>query len=259
MPRVAALTGERDLSGAADSAKGQTMDINHSNGRAVRTAALALGAIFLALTAACTTTTQGLAVPEKFSAETTLSGASDTVGDQGACTHVDAPMLDIPTATDGEPRMRIPTPAGWEPTDELNDVDAGIRFGLVSTGLIADEARRNVVVVTLEAVPDVDAQTIFDKTRTDLVDVLAEHNVPTDLTTTSGTVCGLPAETITYAGDAAHDAFPVTILSVVAKAGGDTYQAAVVQTIHPANSTYERDAETILTGFEVLPPTAQQL
>jgi hypothetical protein len=46
-------------------------------------------------------------------------------------------------------------------------------------------------------------------------------------------VCGLPAETPTYSGDAAHDAHPGTILSVVAKAGGDTYQAAVVQAIEP--------------------------
>jgi hypothetical protein len=33
----------------------------------------------------------------------------------------------------------------------------------------------------------------------------------------------------------------------------------VVQTIEPGNPTYERDAETILTGFEVLPPTARRL
>jgi hypothetical protein len=52
------------------------------------------------------------------------------------------------------------------------------------------------------------------------------------------------------------EALPITILSVVAKVGGDTYHAAVVQTIEPGNPTYERDAETILMGFEVLPPTA---
>jgi hypothetical protein len=130
---------------------------------------------------------------------------------------------------------------------------------LVSTDLVADEPAQNVVMVTLESVPDVDAQTIFDKTRADLVEILDEQNVPTDLTTPAGTVCGLPVETITYAGDAALNARPVTILSVVTKAGGDTFQAAVVQTIEPGNPTYERDAETILMGFEVLPPTARRL
>jgi hypothetical protein len=195
-------------------------------------------------------------VPEMFRADTTLPGASDTAtaGDEGACTHVDAPMLDIPTVADSEPRIRIPHPPGWEPTDELNDLDEAIRFGLVSTEPVADQPPQNVVVVTLEPVPDVDAQTIFDKTRAELVDLLDEQNVPTDLTTTAGTVCGLPAETITYPGDAALEALPITILSVVAKVGGDTYQAAVVQTIEPGNPTYERDDETI--GVEVLPPTA---
>jgi hypothetical protein len=37
--------------------------------------------------------------------------------------HVDAPMLDIPTARDSEPQMRIPQPPGWERTNELNDLD----------------------------------------------------------------------------------------------------------------------------------------
>ena len=236
------------------------MDINRSDRRAVRTAALALGAIFLALTAACTTTTEGQAVPEKFSAETTLPGASDTTTlvDAGACAHVDAPMLDIPAVSDSEPQMRIPRPRGWERSDELDGVDEGIRFGMVGTDLFGDEPPQNVVVVTLEVMPDVDAQTIFDKTRTDLVEMLDEKNLPTDLTTTAGTVCGLPAETITYAGDAPQNAHPATILSVVAEAGGDTYQAAVVLTTEPGKPTYERDAETILMGFEVLPPAASR-
>lgn len=234
------------------------MDTNHSYGKAVKSAALAIGAILITLTAACTT--EGQASPEEFLAATTLPGASGTIElvAADACTHVDAPMLDIPTASDSEPQMRIPQPPGWEQTDELNDMDMGIRFGLVGSALVADEPPRNVVMVTLEEVPDVDAQTIFDMTRAELVEVLDEENVPTELTATAGTVCGLPAETITYAGDAALNAHPVTILSVVTKAGGDTYQAAVVQTIEPGNPTYERNAEMILMGFEVLPPTASR-
>jgi hypothetical protein len=139
------------------------MNTNPSDRKVVRPAAVAgfaVGAILIVLTAACTTTTQGLALPEKFSVDTALPGASDTatMGDLGACTHVDAPMLDIPTITDSEPRMRIPQPPGWEDTDELNDMDLGIRFGLVTSDPVADDPPQNVVLVTLEEVPDVDAQ-----------------------------------------------------------------------------------------------------
>jgi hypothetical protein len=42
---------------------------------------------------------------------------------------------------------------------------------------------------------------------------------------------------------------------VVVESGGDTYLIAVVQTIEPGNARYQRDAATILAGFEVLPPT----
>jgi hypothetical protein len=46
---------------------------------------------------------------------------------------------------------------------------------------------------------------------------------------------------------------PATTLLVVAESGDDTYLIAVVQDIDPDNPKYQRDAETILTGFEVLP------
>jgi hypothetical protein len=58
------------------------------------------------------------AASEAKMAERTLTVADAA----GACDHVDAPMLNIPTASDAEPRMQIPQPPGWEPITELGDV-----------------------------------------------------------------------------------------------------------------------------------------
>ena len=101
------------------------MNTTHSDGTAVRpqrpqkmshVLALSVGAILLVLTAACTT--EGQASPQEFRAATTLPGArsATTLVDADACTHVDAPMLDIPNASDSEPQLRIPQPPGWERT-----------------------------------------------------------------------------------------------------------------------------------------------
>jgi hypothetical protein len=70
------------------------------------------------------------ASPEKFVADTTLAATDGTaaVGDPAACTHVDAPMLDIPTASDTKPRMRIPQPPGWGRSTELDNVHEVLRF-----------------------------------------------------------------------------------------------------------------------------------
>jgi Probable lipoprotein LpqN len=194
------------------------------------------------------------ASPKEMVAETTLAVTSDFAA--GACGHVDVPMLDIPTASGTEPRMRMPQPPGWEPTTEVGDLGALTQFALMSGSRAENEFPRNVVLVSLERVPDVDARTIFDRTRADLVQLFEVQNWPTDLTTTAGTVCGLPAETLVYAGDSALNARPATILWVVITAYGHTYLAAMTQTIEPGNPTYQRDAETILSGFEVLPPVA---
>jgi hypothetical protein len=194
------------------------------------------------------------ASPKEMAAERTLAVTSDFAA--GACGHADVPMLDIPTVSDTEPRMRIPQPPGWEPTTEVGDLGALTQFALMVGSRAENGFPRNVVLVTLERVPDVDARTIFDQTRADLVQLFEEQNWPTDLTATAGTVCGLPAETLVYAGDPALNARPATILWVAIKAYGHTYLAAMTQTIEPGNPTYQRDAETILSGFEVLPPVA---
>ena len=216
--------------------------------KVVLTTASTAAAVLAVSLAACTTVTPGAAM----------------VGDRGPCTHVDAPMLDVPATSSTEPRMRIPQPPGWEPISELDDVDA--RLALSNTDVVADEPPQNVVAVMVESVPDADAATIFDDFNASLADILEEEGLLTDLTRTAGTLCGLPSETVTVAGADmtmgttvnALPSEPATTLLVVTESGGDTYLIAVVQTLDPDNPTDRRDAETILTGFEVLPqaPTA---
>jgi hypothetical protein len=122
------------------------------------------------------------------------------------------------------------------------------------------------VAALIEPAPDADAQTSFERTRADLVYMFDEEGLPTNLETTVGTVCGLPAWTVTYAGTDMRvgtslrvaQARPVTMLLVVIKTRGDTYLVGLVQTVESDNPMYQRDAETILTGFQVLPPAPAQ-
>src|ERR1700742_2944978 len=110
----------------------------------------AAGALAVAVSlAGCTTVTPGVAV----------------VGDRGPCTHVDAPMLEIPADSATEPQMRIPQPAGWEHSAELQNMFDGVRFAVAA----ADDPGRNAVGVFVDAVPESDPHAIFDDYRASLV------------------------------------------------------------------------------------------
>lgn len=217
-----------------------------------RKKAVAILAACVALTVPLTACTMGELNASKGSDTRTVAAVKDADG----CRQVDAPMVDIPTASDTEPRMRIPQPPGWQALTDLGDVEL-TRFAMVHGD--PAEYPRKIVAVALDRVSDAshaDAQTIFDGTRTDLVELFAERGWSTELTTTAGTVCGLPAETVTYAGAPTPDAKPITMLWVVTETSGHTYLAMVTQDTEPNDTTYQRRAETILSGFQVLPPAA---
>ena len=82
----------------------------------------------------------------------------------------------------------------------------------------------------------------------------------TNLSVTDGTVCGLPAQTVTSTLPAMPGMAPERpgkALIVADQAGDKMYIVAVqVQTTDPANPTYQHDSNTILTGLQVLPPGA---
>lgn len=203
------------------------------------------------------------AASKELVAEQTLRVTTDPGA--GACAQVDAPMLDIPTG-DTEPQLRIPKPAGWERNTELENLDESMRFALANTATVADESPQHVAMVTLETMPNSEAQTIFDDFRAQLGDMLATKGLVMDVETTPGTVCGLPAETLTItnnaigigAGSAGRQGHPVTTLAVVAKACGQTYLITVTATSESDSAQVQRDVAMVLTGFEVLAPAAGQ-
>ena len=83
-------------------------------------------------------------------------------------------------------------------------------------------------------------------------------SAPPTCTSREHTLCGLPAETIDYITPpigpiAPH---PAKVVCAVLQTDDATFAMTVtVQTADPDNPTYQRDAETILTGFQMLPPT----
>lgn len=167
------------------------------------------------------------------------------------CEEVDAPLTTIPEVKDDDPVMKIPQPQGWERTTKLDS--ELFRFTMVNRSLSEDGFASNVVV-TLESVPGIeDPGELFDSQR----EALESGFGATDLRVTEGTLCGLPTEIVEYQtpviGNIAPH--PGSALMTVLHADGVTYAVSVtIQTADPDNPTYQRDAEMILKGFQLLPP-----
>lgn len=181
---------------------------------------------------------------------TPTAPVADAKGDPSACAHFDGQLLDIPARGAAEPQLRIPQAAGWNRNTKLDS--EVVRFVLANADLTANQFAPNIVV-TLEDAPKADVQTIFTQQHANLVKLAGAQ----DLTSEPATVCGLPAETITFTaaptGPGAHSRV-VTMLSVPTIVGGHQYLVtATVQTTEPDNPTYQHDAKTFLDGFQVLP------
>jgi hypothetical protein len=79
----------------------------------------------------------------------------------------------------------------------------------------------------------------------------------TDLRVTDHKLCGLPAETVEYQTPPMGNVgpHPGTVVMAVLHTDDKTYAATVtIQTGDPDNPVYQRDAEAILKGFQMLPP-----
>ncbi|MCI4674662.1 LpqN/LpqT family lipoprotein [Candidatus Mycolicibacterium alkanivorans] len=182
---------------------------------------------------------------------TTATGCS---GDQPAaakCEEVSAPMTDIPTRTDQEPRLRIPQPQGWERTTKLDSET--IRFALRNQGLTADGFTPNAVVTLQKVGADLGKpQAILDAQNQQLKTKLKVK----DFNSAPAQVCGSPAQTSTYTapGMGKIPARKATSVAVVYHAGDVNYVATVtVQTIKD-NPAYAADSATIIKGFQMIPP-----
>ena len=188
----------------------------------------------------------------------TAAGCSSSKPSAEKCQSVSAPLSDIPTRTDQEPKLRIPVPPGWERSTMMDSEQ--IRFSLRNQALTADGFTPNAVV-TLQKVagdlgkPDQILQAQQDQLTTKL-------NLK-DVTTTATNVCGATALSSTYTTPELKlspkippiPARKATSLGTVYRAGDSSYVATVtVQTIKPDDPTYIKDSEEILKGFQLIPP-----
>jgi hypothetical protein len=169
-----------------------------------------------------------------------------------ACEQVSAPLTPIDARAAGEPQLKIPQPTGWERASML-DSDV-IRFTMRNKGLSAHNFMPTAVV-TLESVPDgsSDNHAIFDQERAALVDRLGA----TGLHTLETTRCGEEAELVDYDAPSMGriPSRKIRTLMVAATFHHSTFVSTVtVQSTDPDNSAYTRDTDSVLTGFQMLPP-----
>jgi Probable lipoprotein LpqN len=211
-----------------------------------RTAALVVGATAIVLVTGCTRTIEDarvVAAPDMGKAR----------ADASACKHVDAPLTKVPFRVDDEPVMKIPQPDGWERVTMMDS--ELIRFTMRDPKLAKDNFAPTAVV-TLENQPgEHDPQEVFDAQH----EVLQSGVGATDLKSEPTTLCGLRAEILDYTTPpigpiAPH---PARVMCAVMQTNEKTFAMTLtVQTADPDNPAYQRDAETILTGFQMLPPAS---
>jgi hypothetical protein len=172
--------------------------------------------------------------------------------DASQCEDVDAPLTTIPARGDDEPVMKIPQPKGWNRSTKLDS--ELFRFSMTNRSLAKNDFASNVVV-TLESVPGIeDPETVFDSMR----DALESGFGATDVRVSERTLCGLPAQMVHYqtppVGNIAPH--PGSVVIAVLHTEHTTYATSVtIQTADPDNPTYQRDADMILNGFQMLPPS----
>lgn len=213
--------------------------------RTTTRAAAVLAALTL-LTASCTRVVEDArAVP---GADLLEAAATDNPD----CDEVDAPLTTIEARSSEDPVLKVPQPDGWERTTMMDS--ELIRFAMRNPSLGTPEFAPTAVV-TLESGPgNEDPEVVFSTQRDALQSGLGATGVETE----SHTLCGLPAETIHYQMPAMGlvAPHPAMVASAVLHTEDMTYVAAItVQTTDPANPGYQRDAEMILKGFQMLPPT----
>ena len=174
------------------------------------------------------------------------------------CDTVSAPLSDIPTRTDQEPKLRIPVPEGWERATKMDSEQ--IRFAIRNPKLAADGFTPNAVVTLQKAPSDIGKPDQILQAQTDQ---LVKKLKLTDVNSTSTKVCGASALSSTYTTPEINlgkkmpqiPARKATSLGVVYR-GGDSYYVATltVQTVKADDQTYVKDSGEILKGFQILPP-----
>ena len=178
----------------------------------------AIAAMALLAVPGCSKVITGAAVP----------APHDPAAKSSSCEQVSAPLTPIDPHADGEPRLRIPQPPGWERASML-DSDI-IRFTMRNKDLVANNFMPTAVV-TLESVPGAatDDETIFDQERAALVDRLGA----TGLHTKEITLCGDKAELVDYDAPSMGRIPPRKIRTLMVAATFDTSTYVTTVTVQP--------------------------
>ncbi len=162
------------------------------------------------------------------------------------CTPVDVPLATIPTDAD-EPVLKIPQPPGWTRFSEM-DSDI-VRYTM------RNEDFGGIAVVTAESMDGIaDPDDAFRGVHEGVTEILGPG---TQLDITSTEHCGLPAETMPFVnpGFGQSGEMPTEALTVVMVHEGRSHVVSVqVGSKRLDEAVPTRDAETILTGFHILPP-----
>jgi hypothetical protein len=161
-------------------------------------------------------------------------------------------LTTIPALGDDEPVMKIPQPQGWDRSTMMDS--ELIRFAMGNPNLTKDGFASNVVV-TLESAPGIeDPNVVFDTMR----GAMESDFGATEVRVTGHTLCGLPAQIMHYQTPVIGNIAPHPGSAVVAvlHTENTTYAVSVtIQTADPDNPVYRRDADLILNGFQMLPPS----
>lgn len=212
---------------------------------AARAATVVLGAAAVVLGSACTRVVDDARVVAAPDMGKAAASASD-------CTPVDAPMTSIPDHGDQEPVMKIPQPEGWERVTMMDS--ELIRFTMRNDAM-AKDGFAPTAVVTLESHRGIsEPREVFDAQH----DALESAIGATDISVRETDLCELAAQTIDYTTPQLGmlPPHPASVLTAVMQTEDDTFAMTMtVQSADPGNPAYQRDAETILTGFQMLPPS----
>ena len=167
------------------------------------------------------------------------------------CTPVDAPLITVPRVDADEPTIRIPQPPGWERV-EGRDTDL-LRYTMSNKSLQNGNFIPTIVIALESVADEMTADEVFEAQRKSI----AGLGVPEDAMKIDNVeICGLPAQIVNYQIPqlSVVQPHPGTALFVAYRSDLRTYCAGLtVQTTAPGNMTYKRDAETMVSGFQVLP------
>ncbi|GAS93174.1 hypothetical protein MMAG44476_35586 [Mycolicibacterium mageritense DSM 44476 = CIP 104973] len=224
-------------------------------------AALAAGLVAIT-TAGCSDEPQPVSFEELF-ADKTIPGITGPAaprstfapsGDSSACAAADTATVDVPAFATGEPGVRVPQPPGWTRFTQMDSEI--IRLALTNPSMIANKFAPNIVI-TVEPSPSQDAATVYTQAQHNLINLAGAL----DMAVAPVTVCGLPAERITFRSPGMGPQSAERHLQAIqVLARGDSGQAylisVTVQTTDPNNADYQRDAARMLDGVQVFAPTA---